>query len=97
MLLKFKALIPDDISQNCQLYSINWKKTCWFFQRFIKQLSPDSKGEIVQFEAISWILKTKGNRVRQCQIQKDFVCIKAKTITLSNLIWVQIQAHKNKE
>ena len=59
MLLKFKALVPDDISQNCQLYSISWKKTCWFFQRFIEQLSLDSKGEIVQIRSYKLAFEDK--------------------------------------
>ena len=52
---------------------------------------------LFKFEATSQLLKMKGNRVKQCQVQKAFVYIKAKMITLNNPIWVQIQAHKNKE
>ena len=64
---------------------------------YLKRLSPGSKDKIVQFEALKLLLKTNGDKIKPYQTKTSLSSIKAKAVTSNGPIWVQTQAHKNRE
>ena len=61
--------------KNCQLYSMNWKNSCWFLVFHLKRVIPDSKDKIVQFEALNLLLKTNGDKIKQCQTKRKVLVV----------------------